>query len=77
MAIRIGLTTAMGFLTILPGSMLQFDPDRKSLTALPVRLPIKSQPVEIVWLKHRTLNPVAETFIECLRMIAKPSGRRI
>ena len=73
MAVRIGLVTAMGFLTILPGSMLQFYADRGSLKALPVSLPIKAQPVEIVSLKHRTLSPVTETFIECLRMIAKPS----
>jgi DNA-binding transcriptional LysR family regulator len=75
MAIRIGLTTTMGFLTILPSSMLQFYADRRSLKALPVRLPIKAQPVEILRLKHRTLSPVAGTFIECLRTIAKPAQR--
>jgi DNA-binding transcriptional LysR family regulator len=77
MAIRMGLTIAMGFLTILPASTLKFHADRKSLKALPVRLPIKAQPVEIVSMKHRTVSPVAKTFIECLRMIAKPSSRDI
>ena len=75
MAMRIGLTTTMGFLTILPSSMLQFYADRRSLKALPVRLPIKAQPVEILRLKHRSLSPVAGTFIECLRTIAKPAQR--
>jgi hypothetical protein len=39
---------------------------------LPVRLPMQSQPIEIVTLKHRTSSPVAETFIERPRTIAKP-----
>ena len=77
MAIRIGLTMTMGFLTVLPGSTLKFHADRRSLKALPVRLPIKAQPVEIVSLKHRTVSPVAGTFIEWLRMIAKASSRDI
>ena len=62
MAIRIGLTTTMGFLTTLPSSMLQFYADCRSLKALPVRLPIKAQPLEIVRLKHRTLERIPVTF---------------
>lgn len=69
MAIRIGLVKRMGFLTILPGSTLQFYPDRQSLKALPVRLPMKAQPVEIAWLRHRTPSAVAGTFIKFLRNI--------
>ena len=71
MSIRIGLATNMGFLTILGSSMLQFSADGPSLKALSVRLPVKAQPVEILKLKNRTLSPVAGTFIEGLRMIAK------
>ncbi len=72
MAIRIGLVQTMGFLTVLPSSTLQFYPDRQSLKALPVKLPMKTQPVEIVWLRHRTPSPVAGTFIKCLRAVSKP-----
>jgi len=72
MAIRIGLVKTMGFLTILPSSMLHFYPDRRSLRTLPVKLPMKAQPVEIVWLKHRTPSPVAGTCLKCLRALAKP-----
>jgi len=72
LAIRIRLCVTKGFLTMLPGSMLHFGANRLPVKALPVRLPIKSQPYEIVTLKNRTLSPVAKTFIECLRSIAKP-----
>jgi DNA-binding transcriptional LysR family regulator len=74
-AIRMGLVKTMGFLTILPGSTLHFYPDRRLLKVLPVRLPMKAQPVEVVRLTHRTLAPVAETFLKSLRTIAKPLER--
>src|SRR5258705_1673388 len=79
LAIRIRLVATKGFLTMLPGSMLHFGAKRLPVKVLPVTLPIKSQPYEIVTLKNRTLSPVAKTFIECLRTIAKPltKGRRL
>lgn len=42
-----------------------------SLKVLPVDLPISTWPVAIVTLKHRTLSPVVERFIECAREVAK------
>jgi DNA-binding transcriptional LysR family regulator len=72
LAVRIRLIVANEFLTMLPGSMLHFGGDRLPVKVLPVALPMKSQPIEIVMLKNRTLNPVAGTFIECLRTIADP-----
>src|SRR5262249_19646216 len=71
MAIRIGLVKTMGFLTILPASTLQFHPERQLLKALPIKLPMKAQPVEIVWLRHRTPTAVAGTFVEFLRATTK------
>jgi DNA-binding transcriptional LysR family regulator len=72
LAIRVRLVVTKEFLTMLPGSMLHFGAKRLPVRALPVTLPIKSQRIEIVTLKNRTLSPVAKTFIECLRTIAKP-----
>ena len=72
LAIRIRLVETRGFLTMLPGSMLHFGANRLPVKALPITLPIRSQPYEIVTLKNRTLSPVAKTFIECLRIMAKP-----
>jgi DNA-binding transcriptional LysR family regulator len=75
LAVRIRLVVAKGFLTILPGSMLHFGADRLPVRALPITLPMKSQPIEIVTLRNRTLSPVARTFIECLRTAAKPLAK--
>jgi len=72
LAVRIRLVVTKGFLTMLPGSMLHFGAKRLPVKVLPVTLPMKSQPIEIVTLKNRTLSPVAMTFIECLHTIAKP-----
>lgn len=75
LAIRIRLVATQGFLTMLPGSMLHFGAKRLPVKPLPVALPIKSQKYEIVTLKNRTLSPVAETFIEALRAMARPLNR--
>jgi DNA-binding transcriptional LysR family regulator len=60
------------FLSILPGSLLRFSVDRMSLKVLPVKLRARPGPVGIAILKKRTLSPVAQLFIECLRDVAKP-----
>jgi DNA-binding transcriptional LysR family regulator len=39
----------------------------KALKVLPVDLPIRPWPVNIVTLKNRTLSPVVERFIACAR----------
>jgi DNA-binding transcriptional LysR family regulator len=75
LAIRIRLVVNNDFLTMLPGSMLHFGAGRLPVKALPITLPMKSQPIEIVTLKNRTLSPVAKTFIECLRLVAKPLAK--
>lgn len=60
------------FLSILPGSMLRFSANRMSLKALPIKLPIRPGPIGIAILKNRTLSPIAQLFIECVREVAKP-----
>ena len=72
LAIRIRLTANSGFLTMLPGSMLHFGAKRLPVKVVPVTMPIRTQPIEIVTLKNRTLSPVAKGFIECLRATATP-----
>jgi len=46
----------------------------KSLKVLPVDLPVRPWPVNIVTLKNRTLNPVAGRFIECAREVTRQMG---
>jgi DNA-binding transcriptional LysR family regulator len=59
------------YVTLLPTSILHFNGKNLALKALPIRLPPQPRPVGIVTLKHRTLNPVAELFIECARNVVK------
>lgn len=58
------------YLTALPLSMLHFD--RTSLRELAVKFPTPRRPVAIMTLKNRTLSPLAERFIECIREVARP-----
>jgi DNA-binding transcriptional LysR family regulator len=55
------------YLTAHPRSTAQFF----SLKALPVKLPHRPWPIMIATLKHRTLSPVVERFLECAREVAK------
>jgi DNA-binding transcriptional LysR family regulator len=52
--------------------MLQLGGIRALVKALPVDLPSQHRNVAIVTLKGRSLNPVAQLFIECAREVAKP-----
>jgi len=56
------------FVTSMPRSVAYF----KSLKILPVDLPARPWPVNIVTLKNRTLSPVAERFIACARDFTRP-----
>ncbi len=60
------------FITALPRSVAYF----KSLHVLPVDLPVRPWPVNIVTLKNRTLSPVVERFIECAREVTQPMRER-
>jgi len=54
--------------------------DNYALTALPVDLQANTASIAIVTLKNRTLSPVVERFLVCVREVAasfagKPAGR--
>lgn len=71
MHLRCHLVANAGFVTIMPNSMLRFNADRWGLKALPIDLGIRSRNVAIITLKHRTLSPVVQLFIEHARMVSK------
>jgi DNA-binding transcriptional LysR family regulator len=78
-AIRTQLVATGRFLTIMAGSMLRAYAERWDLRALPIALDALSFPVAIFKLKHRTVSPVVEKFVEHLRAAAKSMaapGRR-
>ncbi len=70
-AIRMQLVATGRFLTIMAGSMLRHNAERWDLKALPIALDALSFPVAIFKLKHRTVSPVVQKFVEQLRAAAK------
>ena len=74
--VRINLLATGRFLTIFSASLLKFPTGRPELKVLPVELPMARTSIGIVTLKNRTLNPVAQLFIDCAREVAKPLAQR-
>lgn len=73
--VRQALAASGRFLTIVPESVVRFEGKQSKLQALPIDLPTLRKPIGIITLKHRTVSPVAQLFIDCAREIAKSLGR--
>jgi len=73
-AIRMQLVATGRFLAIMAGSLLRPNAERWDLRALPIALDGLTVPVAIFKLKHRTVSPVVEKFVEHLRAAAKSLG---
>ena len=73
--VRIGLLATGRFLTIVPTAVLRFS-KRPDIKVLPVELQYARVPIGIVTLKNRTLSPVAQLFIDCVREVARPLAKR-
>jgi DNA-binding transcriptional LysR family regulator len=58
-----------------PSSVLRFGAAHLSVRVLRVKMPAVRRPVGIVTLKGKTINPVAQLFIDCARQVAKPLVR--
>jgi DNA-binding transcriptional LysR family regulator len=71
MHLRTHLLATGRFLTVMPNSMFRFNHERWSLKALPIDLGIRARQVGIITLKHRTLGPVVELFMEHARTVVK------
>jgi DNA-binding transcriptional LysR family regulator len=70
---RLLLLTTGRFIGLLSGSVLRFSPaEHLSLSVLPVDFPHRIWPVAIVMLKNRTITPVVQAFIDCIRDVARP-----
>src|SRR5262249_20926824 len=64
---RIALVAKGRFLTITSESAVRFAGWSASIKALPIDLPTKPGFISIITLKHRTVAPVAQLFIDCAR----------
>jgi len=72
---RISLLATNRFVGVLSGSVLRFNADRFPLRVLPIDLAVPPWSVAIVTLKNRTVSPVVQTFIDCVRDVAKPLAK--
>jgi DNA-binding transcriptional LysR family regulator len=64
------------FVTVLSNSILHFRGEALGLKVLPIKLPLQPRPVAFLKIKHRTLSPVAQRFVECAYEITKPLRAR-
>ena len=70
---RIALLTTGRFIGLLSSSVLRFSTAVQfSLSVLPVDFFRLTWPIAIVTLKDRTITPVVQTFIDCIRDVARP-----
>ena len=70
---RILLLATGRFIGLLSGSVLRFSPaEHFSLSVLPVDFFRLTWPIAIVTFKDRTISPVVQTFIDCIRDVARP-----
>jgi len=68
-ALRNQLLESGRFIAAVPGSMLRLNA-KHALKALPVNLPKRPWPVVLVTLKHRTVAPMVQLFIQAARTVA-------
>ena len=70
--LRYGLLATGRFITMIPESVLRYGPQRAPIRVLPIKIPRWHLPTCVITLKHRTLSPVAQLFIDCLHELAGP-----
>lgn len=68
--LRMELVAHGPYVTIFPGSFQAVCAKRYAIKVLPIELPVGPWPLAIVTLRNRTLNPVAQHFIACVREYA-------
>jgi DNA-binding transcriptional LysR family regulator len=70
---RILLLSTGRFVGMLSGSVLHFSPAaHASVSVLPVNFSPGTWPVAIVRLKDRSISPVVQIFMDCVRDVARP-----
>jgi DNA-binding transcriptional LysR family regulator len=59
------------FLTVAPTSTVQLSGRSLGMRPLPIKVAIRPGPVGIITLKNRTISPVAQRFIDCVRTFVR------
>ena len=70
MQMRLHLLATGRFLTVLHGSVLQFNAEAWRLKALPIDMLVRPMPITIFSLKSRSLSPVVELFVQESKQVA-------
>jgi len=70
-AARNALLATGRFVSIVQGSVMRFNLNHPAFKVLPIDLPTTRRPIGVITLKARTLNPVAQLFIDCAHEVAK------
>ena len=70
--VRISLLATGRFISIFPNHVFRYPAGRRDLRILRVEHSMSSVPVGIVTLKNRMVSPVVQTFISCIREVARP-----
>jgi len=73
--VRNALLAGGRFLTIEPDSDLQLPGTSPPLKRVAVNLPTTPRPIGIITLKHRTLGPTAQLFMDAARELARTLGK--
>jgi DNA-binding transcriptional LysR family regulator len=60
---------------LLPNSVANFSAGRETIKKLPIRQPDKKFSTSVITVKNRTLSPLAELFIACVREVAAPLAK--
>lgn len=68
--LRMSLLRSGRYLTVFPDSIRSLTSYERSIVILPIDLPSSPTPFAIITLKNRKLNPVAQRFVEHLRIHA-------
>jgi DNA-binding transcriptional LysR family regulator len=75
LALRRELLATGRFLTLFSKSILRYNAKRWSLKILPIDLRIRPLPIAMITLKHRTLSPAAELFMNYIRKVCQEDLR--
>jgi DNA-binding transcriptional LysR family regulator len=69
--IRANMIAGGNLVTTFPASVLLHYAGRAAIKVLPISLPTRAWPVLMATLKERTLSPVVDRFMQCVRETAK------
>ena len=68
---RVSLLATNRFISAELGTVLHFNPARHPIKVLAVEQSFRPWPIGVVTLKNRTASPGVQTFLRCIREIAK------